>query len=237
MRCLMLFCLLLLSACAPQEVAVVVTPTPSLSGSVTFLFPSAGTIYYSETLTLNGQADGIGNDGFEVRVTHDILGVLATSRVYPLGQAWQVALPVVYDGEPVTVTIQALQPRTGTLYNETVAILSARSYRQEGAYASFFSHSDGDTLGGEQVAVSGTASLLPDTPLFVILVAADGATIYREEAQLIAFNALDEVPFMLEIPLTAYKGNATLRLSILDATTQTEVILDELSVVVGAIAG
>jgi hypothetical protein len=218
--------LLAVGACSPPEVT-----------SAELTFPSLGTVYYADVVTITGVARGLVNDGLDVRLLDEDGTVLARVRLFPPDGVWEARLPVSPPNEPMLVTV-GLYVTDNATYATAKAMLAPLSLRPSApAYASVLSLSEGETLGGEQVLVAGMASGVPNNRLLVSLQDANGSLLQQDEVMLTAFNALDEVPFALDMRLAGYRGSAVLTLSALDPITNELLLLDSVAVVVGEAAG
>lgn len=227
LRLLSFLVVLVLAACTPAEVA-----------TATLSFPKLGTVYYADVVTVTGMARGLVQEGLDVRLLGEDGAVLAQVRLFPPDGAWEARLPVAPPSAPTLLTVALYAPATAKPYATAEALLAPLSLRpQDATYASQLSFTDGDTIGGEQVLIAGMASGVPNNRLLVGLQDANGNLLQQDEVVLMAFNALDEVPFTLEMRLVGYRGSATLTLSAFDPTTNTLRLLDSVAVVVGEAAG
>ncbi|MFN8375852.1 MAG: Gmad2 immunoglobulin-like domain-containing protein [Anaerolineae bacterium] len=214
MRVLTIFALIFLMAACTAAPAAGPTATPGLTGRVDIVYPPNGTTVYAEALTLRGTAQGLASNSFILEVVGVDDEIIARSTVTVTDGQWAVELPHNYSGEPIETAIYALPPDadlTSELrYDVGTIVLAGLSYRPEGTFGTITSPPSGNTVGGEFVPVSGTASGLFEGTLLVGMYGSDGAEISR-----IVLTIDDQfynlVPWTAELPTNGYTGTAEIR--------------------------
>jgi hypothetical protein len=215
------------------------TPPPSTStGVVTITQPQSGAIIYGPTVYLAGTAENVPGNRFRLTaMTADDQPLFDTSIIVENGQ-WSYEAPNTRTGDPVELTISALPDKASGPDLDIVSImLSNESQRPEGVFGSFTSPFDGDTVGGEVIPISGTASGLFEGNLNIGLEQPDGTVISGIVITVMNPGIMDEVPWQADMPTNGYRGPAVLRAYYHSAKDGSVVTLSTLSITVADAAG
>jgi len=213
MRRMILALLLLLSACSPSALLPTPSPTPpALEGSVDILYPQDGSIIYSEALTLSGTASA---SNFALKLVAPDEQVIAETTIQTQGDEWTVELIHNYAGEPIEVNILAV-PVDATItteYDIATILLAPLESRPEGTFGSITMPTEGDTVGGEMIQVSGMASGFAENTLSIALIGSDGTTVDSKNIALHNPYQIDDMPWTAELATNGYTGSAEIRIA------------------------
>jgi hypothetical protein len=231
--------LLLLAACTSAD-SNAPTSVPGLTGSVDLVYPLDGTTVYAEALSLRGTAQGLPNNTFTLEIVGVDDEIIARSSVVVTDGQWSVELPHSYTGEPIEVSIYAIPSDvdlTSELrYDTGTIILAGLSYRPEGIFGSITTPTVGNTVSGETISVSGTASGLFEGNMLLGMYSADGTEISRIVMTLEG-QPYDVVPWTADLSTNGYVGLAEIRAFYQQASDGKPVILSSVQVTVSATAG
>ncbi len=240
MRVLTLLVLIVMLAACTLSESNVPTATPGLMGSVDIVYPPDGTTVYAEALSLRGTAQGLAGNTFTVEVVGVDDEIIARSSVTVTDGQWAVELPHGYGGEPMEVSIYALPSdvdlTSDLRYDVGTVVLAGLSYRPEGTFGSITSPAVGDSVGGEYILVTGTASGLFEGTLLLGLYDPDGIEISRTVLT-IEDQYYNLVPWSAELPTNSYTGVAEIRAFYEQASDGKPVIIASIQVTVTQEAG
>lgn len=241
--------MVLLAACAPNAgnaptgegiLVTLAATTAPLQGDVDIVYPISGSIIYSEALWLQGTAENVPADGFMLQVIAPDDTVLAQSIVVPQDGQWQVELPHNYNGDPTEATIIAKSIDTSIAgdYDIVSILISAASNRPEGVFGSIIVPSEGETVGGDTIYVSGRGSGFFENTIVVVLETADDA----EQISNVIVTMhnpyfMDDMIWEAELPRNDFVGNAVIRGYYTNAESGEEVEVFRVNVVVSSVAG
>ncbi len=223
---------ILLAGCSVVP-APTATPNP---GSVTIQTPQTGAMIYSPTLYLSGAAN-LPSNQFRLTVINALDETLLDTLITVQDGRWSYDMPNAPTGDPIEVTISAL-PATGGLDLDTVSVvLASEAQRPAGVYGAILAPFEGDTVGGEIIPVSGTASGLFEGALNVDLTKPDGTIISGIVLTVENPGMIDEVPWQTEISTSNYRGPAVLHAYYHSAKDGTPVTLAKVAITVAEAAG
>jgi hypothetical protein len=234
---------LLMSALVGCAGANTPPPTPTLPiplGEVNFILPQAGTVYYSEVMTLFGTASDIPPSGFILRVFGNENRLITQTTVVPVDGNWSVEIPITDITTPEFVTVQAFSTDTSILApysNQTTALLSLLNLRPDGVYGTIFLPEVDAVMGGEEIPVSGTASGLFEGTLLVRMVDENDTLVTEQVLTLSAPSPFDEVPFNVSLLTNGYSGPATIIIGYTSAENGEFIELDRVSLMLSIVAG
>jgi hypothetical protein len=250
---LLLTVLFVLVACAPAtpapqsegsiRVSGVSTslPTPiTLEGHVDIVYPMSGSIIYSETLYLQGTAEELPEAGFLLQVIAPDDSVLAQSVIQSENGQWSVELAHTYTGDPTEVNIIAKSTDTTILGDYDIAsiVIADVETRPEGVFGSVIVPSEGDTVGGDSIFVSGRGSgFFENSFVLVLETADDGEDISTAIVTMHNPYFVDDMIWEAELARNDFVGNAVIRAYYTDAESGAEVEIFRMSVVVSSVAG
>jgi hypothetical protein len=201
--------LLLITACSPAS--PVPTPTiPALSGDVHIVYPQDGATIYSEVLIISGTAT---TPDFALKLVAPDETIIAQTTIQSQADTWQIELVHSYNGEPIEVNVSAVPIDTNitTEYDTLTIVLSRIENRPEGIFGSITSPSEGGTVGGEVIPISGMASGLSEISL--ALIGSDGANIDSRDVALYNPYLVDDMPWTAELATNGYLGDAKIRIT------------------------
>lgn len=235
---MILILLTLFTACATIPSATDTPPTPTLSGSVDILFPQDGTIIYSELIYLAGTAQQTPTEGFRLRLLDAEENIIAETTVQPQDGEWSVELAHNYTGDPTEVIISAspLDTALASDYDVASVVLSTLENRPEGVYASILAPLEGESVGGDFIEISGTASGVFENTIVVRLENASD-TISQQIVTLTNPYFIDEVPWTASLPTQGASGPVTVRVLAQDANSGQDITLSEVNISIGGAAG
>lgn len=246
-KILLINLIFLLAACAPTPTQSpeggIVTLAPStsqLQGNVDIVYPISGSIIYSEALYLQGTAENTPADGFMLQVIAPDDTVLAQSIVVPQEGQWSVELPHNYTGDPSEATIIAKAIPSDILgdYDIVSILISSADNRPEGVFGSVITPTEGETVGGDSIFVSGRGSGFFENTFVLVLETADDA----EEISTVIVTMhnpyfMDDMIWEAELPRNEFTGNAVIRAYYTSAESGEEIEIFRVAVVVSSVAG
>ena len=227
----------LLVSCSDALPATPSLTQPQLQGVVDIVSPVTGWLIYSETITIQGTAQGIGAQGFRLRLLTADGQSLADMRLYPELETWQVTLAHAYAGEPTELSLIAEAPDrpSSDAYDIETLAIAGRQYRTETAvYGTFAGLEAGQLLGGEQIPLSGTLSGGQQDAVFVRLIP-ENAPAFEQPLALVGIQPLDEVVWTLDMPTQGITGPVDLEL--VYRVDGVEQVLDRLNLMLSEFAG
>jgi hypothetical protein len=213
MRRIILAFLLFASACSPAMPLPTMTPAiPTLEGNVDILYPQDGSVIYSEALTISGTAT---TSNFALKMIGPDEKIIAQTTVQAQEDDWKVELVHSYRGEPIEVNILAVPTDADSDLDYDIAtiLIAPLDSRPEGVFGSITAPSDGDSVGGEVIQISGTASGLPENLLSIALIGSDGAIIDSRDITVYNPYVIDDMPWTAELTTNGYTGVAEIRIS------------------------
>ena len=231
-----------LAACqsTPPLGEVTVLPTiPALEGTVNITVPASGSIIYSESLWLEGDAENVPAEGFKIRVVTAEDVVLAETTVQPTDGHWQIEVVHGYTGDPTEVSVYALPVDEAIPqdYDIETILISPLDLRPEGVFGRILSPQEGDTPGGDEIPVIGSASGIFENQLTVALLQPDGTEISSVHVTMVNPYFIDEMIWEASLPTNDYTGPATIKAFTLSAEDGSEIPLGQIEVMVSRIAG
>ena len=232
-----LFFITLLSACGTNTPAETPSPTePPLIGAVEITSPKLGSIIYAETLFISGTIQGV--DAFTLHIETATGEVLFDGTITGIDGYWSREIVHGYAGEPIEAIIQAksTDSRVSLQYDELPILISSLAYREEGIFGLILFPSEQQSVGGDSIQIEGTASGIPDSRLSVTLRYDEGLI----DKQIIVLDnpyRLDERTWSADLLTNGYLGTAFIDIAYTDPETQSEQILDTISIIIGSAAG
>lgn len=238
---MMLTVMTLLVACRPAAVLPIPTTTEAtaqpLTGSVEIITPFVGAVIYSELIALSGVATGLPENAFALTLTGPDGEHLAGATVSAASKTWSLELAHTYTGEPIEVTISAQPIDLHGVYTQRTIALAGLSYRPEGMFGSITLPTDGSTIGGEFLLITGTASGVPEYALTIDLIADDGRVVARTYAQTANPYVIDDMPWTAELGINGHFGPATIQLGAQNEAENTVTPLDSIQIQIETAAG
>lgn len=228
-----------LGACSSAPPPPTPTPEPMLIGSVQIITPQMGTVYYTETVTIQGNAQDIPEGGFLLRIQGKDNQIIAENIVKPDGEFWSVTLPIVGNTTPQNIGIVALapDPQVRQPYAQTTAILSVWGQRPEGIFGTIFAPLADEVLGGEQIPLNGTVSGLFEGSLTITMTDNQETIVDQQTITVPAPSPFDEVPFSADLLTNGVTGPVTITIGYISADDGQLVILDSVSIMLSVVAG
>lgn len=240
-RLLLVFMLLFIAACTPTpENNVTVTPSSEpLIGSVDITFPMSGAIIYSEVLYISGTASNVPSEGFQIELIAPDDSVIVETTIQPTDNAWVTEIVHEYTGDPteMTVVAKSLNDNNPLDYDIESIVLSTLEQRPDGQFGSILSPTEGTTVGGDSILISGRGSGLFENTFVLAIESADGERVVEMPFTLENPYFIDDVLWEAELPRNDYIGNASLIMFYQDAQDGNEVILDSIDIVISSVAG
>ncbi len=231
MRHIILAFLLFASACSPAMPLPTMTPAvATLEGNVDILYPQDSSVIYSEALTISGTAT---TADFALKMIGPDEKIIAQTTVQAQSSDWKVELVHGYSGEPIEVNILAvpIDAASDLDYDIATILIAPLDSRPEGLFGSITMPSEDDSVGGEAIQVSGTASGLPENLLSIALISSDSAIIDSRDITVYNPYGIDDMPWTAELATNGYIGTAEIRI------TSAENIISSVNVTVTAEAG
>jgi hypothetical protein len=229
------FVILFLIALAGCSVGAAPTPTP-VPGSVTFRFPQSGAFIYAPTLYFAGQAENLpGNQFHLTAVTASDENIVDTMITVENGQ-WTYEIPNPHTGDPIEVSINAMTTGGVELDSESI-VLATEAQRPEGVFGTIISPIEGETVGGESIPVSGTASGLFEGTMNLGLETPEGEEVSGIVITVENPGMMDEVPWQADLATNNYRGPAVLRAYYHSAKDGSVVTLATVQITVAEAAG
>lgn len=199
-------------------------------GEVTLTYPQAGTVIYSPVVYVAGTARGADRIRIEVSSAE---GVLTETTITPEGESWHAELVHGYSGAPIALTIRVLPVdlEDTAPYASVDVMLAAMQHRPEGAFAYVTMPQDGDSMGGDSIAVVGRISGQTAYALTVSLVGSDGTTLDTQNITLETPYPYDEIPWEVSLTPGTYTGSAVIRVDYGNGESE------DVAIVLGTAAG
>jgi hypothetical protein len=240
MRSITLIAILTLILAACQSTAEpTATPEPTLQGTVNITTPISGSVIYAEALWIEGSAENVPADGIKIRVVTAEDTLLAETTVQPEAGKWQVEVVHGYTGDPTEVSIYAmsLDERVMQEYDIETVMIAPLALRPDGVYGMILSPQDGDTPGGDEILVLGSASGVFENQFTVTLEQSDGTEISTVHVTMMNPYFIDEMIWEASLPTNEYTGPAIIRAYALSAEDGSEIPLGQVEVMVSRVAG
>lgn len=238
---LILILILLLTACSqetsPPEETIPTAET--LEGAVDITFPQSGSIIYAESIRLEGIADNISDEGFQIQLISPELDIIAEANIQPENGEWYTELVHGFTGDPTEVTIVAKNTNPDSLldYDIEIVVLSTLENRPEGTFGDILFPTDGITVGGDSILVSGRGSGFFENTFILQLANTEGEIVSEMPVSVNNPNFIDDMLWEAELPRHDYIGNGTIRMVYQDAESGETIEVDSVDVVVSAVAG
>lgn len=236
------FLAMFIMACTPSDTDSNATIEPTqatLEGSVDITFPPSGSIIYAETIFLSGTAENIPEEGFQIQLIAPDDSIIAEASVQPDNDEWGIELVHNYTGDPSEVNIVAKSvDATLTLaYDIESILLSTMENRPDGTFGTINSPTDGVSVGGDSLLVSGHGSGFFENTFVLILETRDGELITEIPVTLSNPNFVDDMPWQAEISRGDFIGNARIRMVYQDMESGDMITVDSVDIVVSTVAG
>ena len=218
-----------------------VVPTElTLQGSVDITFPMSGAIIYAETIILQGMASEVPGDGFDIQLITPDDSIVAEASIQPEDDGrWFVEIVHEYTGDPTEVTIvaKATDSDLALDYDIVSILLTARDNRPQGIFGSILSPSDGTSVGGDFIPVSGRGSGFFEGTFILRLENSDGDIITEMPVMINNPNLIDDMLWEAELPRNDFIGNGKIVMIDEDEESGEDIVIDNVDVVVSAVAG
>lgn len=229
-------------ACTPSDSDdnATIEPTQTiLQGNVDITSPLSGAIIYAETIFLSGTASDIPDEGFQIQLLAPDDSVVAEATVQPTDGTWAVEVVHNYTGDPTEVNIiaKSVDANNASTYDIESILLSAIDNRPDGTFGEVTSPTDGMSIGGDTLLISGRGSGFFENTFGLILETPDGELITEIPVTLNNPNFVDDMPWEAEIPRNDFVGNAVIRMVYQDMESGDVIELDRVEVVVSTVAG
>jgi hypothetical protein len=228
----------LVSACGtdntPAEPPV---PTePPLIGGVDITSPKLGSVIYAETLFVTGTIEGV--DAFRLHISTLNGDILFDGSISGVDGHWSREIVHNYNGEPVEAIILAksTDSRVSLQYDERPILIASASYREDGLMGLILFPTEQQSVGGDSIQIEGTASGIPDNRLSISLRHDEGLI----DKQVIILDnpyRIDARTWSGDLLTNNYQGIATIDIAYTDPETNTEQIIDSITVTIGSAAG
>jgi hypothetical protein len=228
--------ILLMIALAGCSVGAAPTPTP-LPGSVTIRHPQSGAFLYAPTLYFYGSGENLTGNQFRLTaVTASDETIVDTVITVENGTwSYEIANPNV--GDPIEVAINALPAAGGAELDSVSVVLATEAQRPEGVFGTIISPIEGETVGGESIPVSGTASGLFEGTMNLGLETPDGEEFSGIVITVENPGMMDEVPWQADLATNDYRGPAVLRAYYHSAKDGTVMTLATVPITISEAAG
>lgn len=209
------------------------TPTPDpLTGTVILTAPPEGAVIYASALYVAGTLTDSPANSLLIRLKEADGSMLAEASTVVVDGAWSLELVHGYDSttEPLPVTVEvvpAAAPEAGVFASRGI-LFAPLAERPEGTFVQIITPEQGTEVGGEELPVSGTASGIEGMRFTVDLVDSRGGILSSQVVELAGRYPLDELPWQVVLNPGETTGNAIIRITLPDGTTQNiPVILTE----------
>ncbi|MGB7341913.1 MAG: hypothetical protein WBC91_23650 [Phototrophicaceae bacterium] len=228
-----------LVACTSNEAPDDAPTQEMLQGSVDVTSPVSGSIIYSESVLVRGTASNISEEGFLLEMVAPDDTILGAATVLANDDGtWSVELVHTYAGDPTEVTLVAKSSADSTLdYDIESIALATLDNRPEGVFGSITSPQDGAQVGGDSILITGRGSGFFENTFGLALVNTEGEVVQEIPVTLDNPNFIDDMIWEVEMLREDFIGNATLQMQYQDMESGDTIILDEVDVVVSAVAG
>lgn len=234
---LILMLVMMLSACGGDAPAETPMPTePPLIGGVRITSPQLGSVIYAEVLVVAGTIEGV--DSFQLEIETVDGMALFDGEIQGHDGHWRLEIVHDYAGEPVETVIRAksTDDRVSLQYDEVPILVSSLRFRDAGVFGTIWSPLPEQSLGGDSIEVMGTASGIPDSRL-TILLRHDGGLIDQQVITLDNPYRVDERVWIANLLTNGFLGEATIEIAYVDIQTESEQILDTISILIVSEAG
>ncbi len=238
-RLLLILTITLLASACSGDVAPDLTPAPTeppLIGGVNIVSPQLGSVIHAEVLSASGTIDGV--EAFRLELETVDGEILFDGIINSQGDAWRAEVILDYVGEPVEAVLRAKSKdrRVSLQYDELSLLIAPMTLRDEGVFGIVLSPSEDQQVGGDAIQISGTASGISDSRLSIVLKHDEGL-IDKQIIRLDNPYQVDERVWSADLLTNGYMGRATLEVSYTNPETESEQILDTISILIGSVAG
>lgn len=229
--------LFLLASCGTDTQSKTPVPTePPLEGRVQVTSPQIGSIIYAEVLAIAGTIEDV--DAFQLQIETLDGVMLFDGEIEGVDGRWSREIVHHYDGEPIEAVIRAksTNSRVTLTYSEVPILIASRAYREDGIFGSILFPADQQSVGGDAIEITGTASGIPNNRLSIMLRHDEGLI----DKQIITLDnpyQIDERVWVSNLLTNGYQGEAFIDITYTDNETETEQILDTISIQIGSAAG
>jgi len=233
----LLFIIASLSACGSDTPTEPPAPTqPPLIGAVDITSPKLGSVIYAETLYVSGTIQGV--DVFKLHIETLTGEILFDGEITGIDGHWNKEIVHDYTGEPIEAIIQAksTDSRVSLQYDELPILIASVVYREEGIFGLVLSPTEQQSVGGDSLQIEGTASGIPDNRLAIMLRHDEGLV----DKQVIILDnpyRIDARTWSADLLTNGYLGTAFIDIAYTDPETNSEHILDTISIIIGSAAG
>jgi len=234
----LIFIIALSSACGADSTPTEpLAPTePPLIGAVEITSPKLGSVIYAETLFVSGTIQGV--DAFRLRIETMSGETLFNGDISGIDGHWNREIVHGYAGEPIEAVIHAksTDSRVSLQYDERPMLISSVAYREDGILGLILYPTEQQSVGGDSIQIEGTASGIPDSRLSISLRHDEGLI----DKQIIFLDnpyRIDARTWSADLLTNNYQGAAFIDIAYTDPQTNSEQVLDTISIVVGSAAG
>jgi len=238
---LTLMLVFLLAACSPSETSPEeeIPATETLEGAVEITFPQSGSIIYAESLRLEGTATNVPEEGFQIQLISPELEVIAEATIQPENGTWFTEIVHGFTGDPTEITIIAKNTNPDSIldYDIEIIVLSNVENRPDGVFGSILSPTEGITVGGDSILISGRGSGFFENTFVLRLENTEGEIITEMPVTINNPNFIDDMVWEAEIVRNDFIGNGTIRMVYQDAESGETIEVDFVNVVVSSVAG
>lgn len=228
--------ILILIALASCSVGPSPTATP-LPGSVTIRHPQSGAFLYAPTLYFYGSGENLPGNQFRLTAVTASDQTIVDAVITVENGQWSYDIANPHTGDPVELTVNAVTAAGGAELDSTSVVLATELNRPEGVFGTIMSPIEGETVGGESIPVSGTASGLFEGTMNLGLETPDGEEFSGIVLTVENPGMMDEVPWQADIATNDYRGPAVLRAYYLSARDGSVVTLATVPITISDAAG
>lgn len=220
--------LLLLGGVGCASALPPVSPLPTLE----LYLPTAGSVYYSNRIQVQGRADA--GALVRVRLLDEADALMTEERISADATgAWATVLAwLAIDDVPRLVTVVVFLGENETPLRAQNALVAPLADRTEGTWAQLFTPSEGEVHGGDEILVEGVFSGQALATLAVTLEHVDGRVISTQLVQHLADNALDAHLWRVDLPTNGVLEPVVVRVRDADGN-----LLSEVAIFLGMVAG
>lgn len=235
--------IIFIMACTASETDNNATLAPTqatLEGSVEITLPPSGAVIYAEVIYLSGTANNIPAEGFQLQLIAPDDSIIAEATVpQPETEEWAINIVHNYVGDPSEINIVAKSVNSNNVlaYDIETILLATMDNRPDGTFGEITAPSEGTSIGGDSLLVSGHGSGFFENTFVLILETLDGEVLEEVIVMLNNPNFVDDMPWQAEIPRGDFIGNARIRMTYQDMESGNIITLDSIDIVVSTVAG
>ena len=239
LRLFFLLSIIVLSSACGADTLPAESPTPTeppLVGAVKITSPKLGSVIYAETLFISGTIQGV--EAFKLHIETVNGEILFNGEITGIDGHWNTEIVHGYSGEPIEALIQAksTDSRVSMQYDERPILIASVAYREEGIFGLILYPTEQQSVGGDSIQIEGTASGIPDNRLSLLLRHDEGLI----DKQIIILDNpyhIDARTWSANLLTNGYLGTAFIDIAYTDPETNSEQILDTISIIIGSAAG